>query len=670
VQVARSACPLDCPDRCSLEVRIEDGRVVSLEGSHVNPLTDGFICAKVRNYPARVYGPDRLLRPLRRNGPKGSGSFVPISWSDALDEIAGRIESARRRFGGEAILPFAYGGSNGLVTQGTTDERLFRTLGASRLLRTVCAAQTGAVSEALYGKMPCLDLVEFERARFILIWGANPRASNIHLLPLLKRARDAGARVALVDPRRTLGAGFIDMHLPVLPGSDGAVALAMIGHLGRSARVDRAFLATHATGWERLLERASEWTLERAAARAGVGAQEIAGLAEAYADADPAMLRCGWGVERNRNGEASVAAILALPAVAGKFGKGGGYALSTAEAYRANGERLAGVPEAPVRAINMSQLGRALLEEKAPPISVLFVYDANPAVTLPDQNRVQQGLMRDDLFTVVFDQVLTDTARFADVVLPATTFLEHAEIAGAYGTYGVLLGEAVIPPLGEAKPNAEVFHLLAERLGVDPGPRDDALLSSALAAIEGRFAGDEEPGDVGVRRLARLRSDGILRCEFPGPLPVPFETTFPGTEDRKVHLWPEALGDDPYFIQDDPGGAAYPLALVSPSTDRSICSTLGEVGFTAASVEMHPHDARVRGLAQGQEVRVHNGLGEVRVPMCLNAALRPGVVSLPKGIWTRHTRNGSVASALVPDGLSPVASGACFNDARVEVGPA
>ena len=638
--------------------------MVALEGSRVNPVTGGFICSKVRRYPERVYGPDRLLHPLRRVGPKGEARFARITWDEALDEVAARLESARREFGGDSILPFAYGGSNGILSQGILDERLFRRLGASRLLKTVCAAQTGAAAGALYGKMASVDFPDFAKARLILLWGGNPKHSNVHLLPFLKRAREAGAKVALVDPRRTLSDAWIDVHLPVFPGTDAAVALAMIGHIERIGAVDRAFLEAHAVGYERLLERAREWTLERAAALARVEARDIAGLAEAYAEAQPALIRCGWGVERNRNGEAAVAAILALPAVAGKFGRaGGGYALSSSEAYKVDVEPLVGVPQPQVRAINMSRLGRVLLEEE-PPVRLLFVYDANPAVTLPDQHRVRRGLEREDLFTVVFDQVMTDTARFADVVLPATTFLEQRELSTSYGTYALMYAEAVIPPRGEAKPNAEVFALLLERLGHPVGPTGDALLEGALAAVGGPLAGD--PGG----RYERLRREGILRFDFPGERPVQFGSVVPQTPDGKARLWPEELGDDPYRVLADPGDEAHPLALISPASDRTICSTLGEFNLTRVCVELHPADAAARELRDGQSVRAYNPLGEVIAPLRVNAELRPGVAMIPKGQWTRFSANGAVATALVPDALSGPSSGACFNDARIQVAAA
>jgi len=661
--VARSVCPLDCPDRCGLDVSVEEGRVVRIEGNRVNPVTGGFACAKVRRFGERVYGPDRVRHPLRRVGRKGEGRFERIGWDAALDAIAARLRETRESHGGEAILPFAYGGSNGLLTQGGADERLFRGLGASRLLRTVCAVQTGLAAQALYGTMPSVDFPDFEEARLVIVWGANPKHSNVHLMPYLRQVRERGGKVALVDPRRALGAGFVDLQLSVRPGTDLVVALAMIARLEAQGAVDHGFLREHAHGAERLLEAARAWSLDRAAATAGVAAAEIAALADAYAEADPALIRCGWGVERNRNGEAAVAAILALPALAGKFGRrGGGYALSSSEAFAVDADRLAGVPEPGTRAVNMSQLGRVLLEA-LPPVRALFVFDANPAATLPDQGRVLAGLSREDLFTVVFDPVLTDTALFADVVLPATTFLEHAELNTSYGTYSVMLGEPVIAPVGESKSNAEVFRLLGERLGIGGFLAGDAAIREALAAIGGRMAGDED-------RLARLRREGRLGFDFPGERPVQFGTVFPGTADGRIRLWPSELGQTPYRFLPEEADPDHPLTLISPSTEHSICSTLAEYGFKEAWVELHPDEAAARGLRQGQEVRVRNGLGEVRVPLRLNPALRPGVALIPKGTWRRHSRNGTCGTALVPDFVSPLSGGACYNDARVQVGAA
>ena len=665
---AHTVCPLDCPDRCSLEVTVEAGRVTEIEGSRVNPATEGYICGKVRSFGKRLYGPERVLHPLRRTGAKGEGAFERISWDEALDTIVDRFAAIRDESGGEAILPFRYGGSNGLLTHDASDARLFNGLGASRLLRTVCAAPTGFAAKSLYGKMASTDFADFEAARFIIVWGANPRDSNIHLVPWLKRARAAGAKIAVVDPRRIAGPGLADTHLAVWPGTDAAVALAMIAHLEREGAVDRSFLEKHATGWERLLEHARPWTLERAATLARVEAKAIASLAETYAAADPALIRCGWGLERNRNGESSVAAVLALPAVAGKFGKrGGGYAMSASGTYRVSDETLSGTTEPKVRAVNMNHLGRALLEETEPPIRALFVYNANPVVTVPDQGRILQGLAREDLFTVVFEQVMTDTVKWADIVLPATTFLEHRDLSTSYGGYGVMLGEPVVPPQGEARSNEEVFTAIGRRLGI-PGserwPTGEEQMARALAAIEGPLA-ERDPS----RRLARLREEKILKFDFPGERPVQMLTAMPRTSDGKIHLWPEDVWPAPYAVRDlkDDGVGRYPLALISPSSDRTISSTMAEYGFKEAALAMHPADAAARGLGDGVRVRVHNELGEVVVRLKINDEMRPGVVNLPKGIWNRHTGNNRVGTWLVPDAVTMASGGACFNDARVEV---
>lgn len=662
-EVRRSVCPMDCPDRCSLDVELRYGRVVSIRGSRVHPLTSGYICTKVSRFARRLYGPDRVLFPLRRSGPKGSGQFVRISWDDAVAEVAAKYQSVLKSFGGEAILPFYYGGSNGVLTQNFVDAYFFRRLGASRLARTLCAASTSAALDALYGKMPGVAFEDYAEAKFILIWGANPANSNIHLVPYLKVAKRRGARIAVVDPRKILGDGLVDLSLQPYPGSDVAVALAMIHHLDRQGCADRLFLSKHATGWQELFRYAEKFPLERAALIARVPAREIARLAEAYAEADPALLRCGWGLERNRNGLASVAAVLALPAVAGKFGKaGGGYTLSNGGAFRVDDTKLVGVPEAGTRVVNMNLLGRVLLEETAPPIGALFVYNCNPAATVPHHNLVVKGLRREDLFTVVLDQVMTDTAAFADIVLPATTFLEHTELNKSYGGYALQLGEPVIEPQGEAKSNAEVFQMLGRALGWTDGllaEDSEALLRRAVEAVQGPLESGKD--------LESLRERRIAFFDFPGPRPVQFSTVYPGTSDGKIHLYSMSLGAEPYRYLEDPSTPDFPLALISPSSNKTISSTMSEYNLPVARLEMSPEDAEERSLKDGERVRVFNNLGEVHCFLRVDSRLRRGIVSLAKGIWRRATLNGVVGTALVPDRVTPVSGGACFNDARVQV---
>jgi anaerobic selenocysteine-containing dehydrogenase len=656
----RTACPLDCPDSCSMTATIEDGRISKLNGNHHHPVTRGFICAKVRHFTSRVYGRDRLLRPGIRTGRKGAGQFEWVEWGEALDYIARKMEEARDRYGAESILPFSYGGSNGLLTQDTTDARLFRRFGASRLARTVCASPTGAASQALYGKMPSVGYEDYAHARLIVVWGANPSASAIHLVPHIREAQRNGARLVVIDPRNTPLARLADLHLPVRPGTDVVVALALHRYLFEGGLADTAFLDAHATGADRLRERAAPWTLQRAAEVSGVPANDVRRFAAIYAESSPAVIRCGWGLERNRNGGNAAAAILALPAVAGKFGvRGGGYSMSNSGAWDITNTWV-GADEPPTRVVNMNQLGRVLTENPQPPVMVLFVYNCNPLATMPDQNRVRRGLERDELTTVVFDQVMTDSALYADVVLPATTFLEAYDIARAYGPINLQMTQPVIDAVGEARPNVDVFAELEQRLGLrqDGDPATDIeMMMKILDALP-------EPISQALKEQGRP----VPPCGF---APVQFVDVFPRTPDARIHLFPEALDREAplglYAYQDDPATDQYPLALISPSTEKTISSTLGELDDRPADLSIHPDDARERTIEDGDRIRVFNALGEVRCLVSVSPIVRPGTVSLAKGLWSRSTENGSTANALSPDALSDLGAGACFNDSRVQV---
>ena len=660
--VVETACPLDCPDSCSLRVETAGGRVVAIGGSERNPVTAGFICSKVRQFGERVHGPLRILHPMVRVGPKGNAAFSPVPWEEAIDLIASRLEETRDTFGGEAILPFCYGGSNGLLTQDALDARLFRRLGASRLAPNVCAAPTSAALDAMYGRMASVAYEDFSHARLIVIWGANPSVSGIHLVPFIDAARKEGAKLVVVDPRVTPMARSADLHVPLTPGTDLAVALALHRHLFESGAADQAFLAAHANGAERLRERAAEWSFDRAAAVAGIQASTIQAFAELYAAASPALVRCGWGLERNRNGGSAAAAVLALPAVAGKFGvRGGGFALSNSSAWAIDRTWI-GEAEPDTRVINMNHLGRVLTEDVQPPVKALFVYNANPAVTIPNQNLVLRGLARTDLFTVVFDQVMTDTAAFADVVLPATTFLEGYDIARGYGAISLQMVQPVIDAVGESRPNPDVFGQLLAATGLDDGARDDP--EGELETLLGVLASLPD----GVGDDLRNGRRPVPSC---GLAPVQFADVFPGTPDKKAHLFPEALDRGSaaglYHYLPDPASRDFPLALISPATDRTISSTLGELPGPDATLVMHPLDSRPRGLEEGATVRVFNELGEVMCKLSIEPTVRPGTVVLPKGLWRPSTINRSTATALAPDTLSDVGAGACFNDARVQV---
>jgi anaerobic selenocysteine-containing dehydrogenase len=659
--VLPSACPLDCPDHCSLDVTVRNGAIVRIEGSRRSRVTNGFICAKVRDFGDRVYGPHRLLQPAIRTGPKGQGAFRPATWDEALDHIAARLRSVADQHGPASILPLSYGGSNGMLTAGTTDVRLFRRLGAAELLKTVCAAPTGRAAAGLYGKMPGVAFEDYVEARLIVVWGANPSDSGIHLVPFIREAQARGAKLVVVDPRRTPLAKKADLHLTPRPGTDLPLALAVIRWLFEHGGADHAFLSAHATGVEALRARAAFWSLARAAAICQVDAAAIERFARDYATTSPAVIRSGWGQERNRNGGSATAAILALPAVAGKFGvRGGGYTMSNSSAWKLSTESLINADEPTVPTVNMNQLGRHLIGLQTPNIHALFVYNANPLATLPDQERVRSGLLRDDLFTVVFEQVMTDTARYADVLLPATTFLEHREIQKGYGALSLQDAPPVIAPQGEARPNLEVFADLTRRLGLErPGDVND--IDSFARHLENQV------GDRGAGKLG----DGAVVYPRTGATPIMFRDHQPGTRDGKIHLFPLALDEETprglYVYQDDPTTEDFPLVLISPATRRTISSTLGELYRGAAAVELHPDDATARGLATGDPVRVWNALGEVHCELRVSRDQRPGVAFLAKGLWAHNTANGATANALAPDTLTDLGGGACFNDARVEI---
>ena len=656
-----SVCPLDCPDTCSLAVTVEEGRITKVDGSRRNPYTDGYICAKVRRYPQRVYSPLRVLYPQRRVGPKGAGRFARISWDEAIDTITVRFKQIIGTDGPEAILPYHYGGSNGLFGEGAADARFFNRLGASELLKTICAAPTGATYRAMFGTMGGVPPDDYDRVRAIILWGVNPSATSIHLTAHVRAAQRAGAFVAVIDPRRTPLARTASLHLQLLPGTDVVLAFAVLNELIRRDRVDHAFLDAHVNGFEELARAAAEYPVPSAAAICGVAARAIEALAEAYAAASPAVVRCGWGVERNRNGGNAVRAILALPAVAGKFGvRGGGMTMSLSRAFPVNSTVLArpDLRQWPARQINMTQLGRVLTEPQTPPVRAVFVYNANPVAMAPNQNRIVEGLARDELFTVVHDEVLTDTARFADIVLPATTIFEHSELHKSYGHYYLQYSDAVIAPIGESVSNPELFGRLARAMGFDElevvATADD-LLHDALDMDRSRIGG------VGGEEIKKTK---IAQVRFQGHELVQFGTDFPTTPSGKVELCPPELGP-PTYTPASP--TPYPLALLSPSSDKTINSIFGEFNLPNPTLRMHPADAAARMIRDGGVVRVYNDLGEVHVHVRVRDEMRPGVVILPKGLWCSSTLNGATATALVPDHLTDIGDGACFNDARVEV---
>jgi anaerobic selenocysteine-containing dehydrogenase len=656
----QTACPLDCPDACSLDVTVERGRIVTIDGSRVAPSTEGYICGKVRRFDRRVYSEERLQYPAVRTGAKGKGLWKRVTWDEALELAAAKMRHAAERLGAESIVPFHYGGSNGILTNDLEDARFFRRLGATRLARTVCAAPTTAAATALYGKMAGVAYEDYAQAKLVVVWGANPTASGIHLVPHIKKAHDAGAKLVVIDPRRTALARQADLHLALRPGTDLPLALAVIRELFESGRADRAFLEAHTTGADDLRRVAREWTIERAATECGVDAAAVRTFVDWYAAISPAVLRCGWGQERNRNGGSATMAILALPAVAGKFGvRSGGYTMSNSAIWGITAETLIDTPAPETRVLNMNHLGRALTEWTDPPVSVLFAYNCNPLATMPDQNRVRRGLEREDLFTIVFDQVMTDSALYADLLLPATTFLEHYDIAKGYGAYHLQLVRPVIDAVGEARPNHDVFRDLGARMGIAEPDVDGLGESGALLDVTGRLPDATRAG---------LYDDGIVAGPA-GGRPVQFVDVWPNTPDRRVHLFPaDVIASHGLFTyQPDPATPEAPLALISPASERTISSTLGEFRPGVVALKIHPADAAARSITDRDTIRVWNTLGEVQCLARVTPEVPPGTVSLPKGLWARSTINGSTANALAPDSLTDIAGGACFNDARVDV---
>ena len=675
VRVERpSVCPLDCPDTCSLTVTVEDDRIVAIRGSHANPYTGGVLCAKVPEaYPAFVHGAGRLRTPLRRVGAKGEGRFARITWAEALDLVHERFAAVVAEHGPQAILPLNYAGPHGMLAGGSMDLRFFHKLGASLLdRRPLCGGIRTEAWVGTFGSVPGIRPEQIAHARLIIVWGNNVTWSNLHLMPLINRARKAGARLVVVDPRRTVIARRADLHIALRPGTDVLLAWAVAAELERRDGIDRAFVERHVEGFEEFMALARRWSVSEAARVCGVSEGDIRALAEWYHTLAPAAIGVGNGLERNQNGGSGIRAIFALPALGGKFGvPGGGLVNGASFAFPKTPRRLARpdlVPEG-TRTLNIIDVGRHLLDASlVPPIKAVFIYNHNPVVVHPDQNRLRRGLEREDLFVVGSDVVMTDSLAYADVVLPACSHFEHADLYPAYGQHWLQRAEPVIPPQGEALPNTEIFRRLAARFGfTDPIFRasDAELMDDALDPDDRRLAGV---------RPSTLPTDRALAMTIDGEDAVMFGNVFPKTPSGKVELASTYL-ERKYGARLPswrPVESRYPLALISPASDRRITSTFGglHVGDGPPPLEMHPDDARARGLHDGMRVRVWNDLGEIRLPLRISDAVVRGVVATLKGAWLATSERGQTVSALCPAHHADISEGACFNDARVEVAAA
>jgi anaerobic selenocysteine-containing dehydrogenase len=667
----RGACPHDCPDTCGVVTEVEDGRAVKFVGDPDHPVTHGWLCAKVRPYLDHVYHPERLLYPLRRVGPKGGGQWQRISWDDALDEIGRRWRSICERYGPEAILPYSYSGTLGLVQMTVSSSRFWNRLGASRLERSICGAAAECAIEKTLGKRWSQPYADVLHSKLIVIWGHNPVSTAPHFMPFLRQAQHAGCYVVVIDPRRSATAQTANLHLAPKPGTDGILALGVAHVLVTEGLHDEGWLNAHTIGWPQLRERISEFPPERVAASTGLPEETIRSFARLYATRRPGLIKMADGINRNYNGGQNVRAVCTLPALTGQYGtRGGGLAYSTS-GYLQWVQPLSKESPPPGRMVNMNRLGAALLGEATnPPIQSLYVFGANPVGSTPNAGKIVQGLLRDDLFTVVHELFLTDTADYADLVLPATSQLEHVDLHKAYGQTLLTYNRPAIAPLGECKSNWEVMGLLAKTMGF----HDSWLHQSADEVIDEVLTTTAKvnPFLRGVT-LERLQREGFV------PLAIETPTPFAGgvfpTPSGKVELVSQALADaglDPlpgrFRPLDDDNDL---LTLLSAASHHFVSSSLAnQPGLLKNAgtpfVEIHPQDAEPRGIHNGEDVILENSRGQVCLRALVTDAVRPGVVSSPKGRWSKLS-GGRNVNWTTTDELGDLAGQSTFHSTRVRL---
>jgi anaerobic selenocysteine-containing dehydrogenase len=646
-----------------MHVSVEDGRAVAVAGDPDHPITVGFLCGKVSNYLDRVYAEDRILHPLVRRGPKGQGSFERVSWDEALDRVADGLARVRDEYGGEAILPYSYMGTQGLIQGNIMSARVMNALGATDLERTICATAGIAGTVMAHGVSPEVDPEEWPHARYVLVWGWNPMSTAPHLWRKLLDARKAGARIVVVDPFRSRTARVADEHLRPLPGTDAALGLGMMRAIVDAGLEDEDWCRAHAEGYDELLAKLADFPVERASDISGVDAETIARVGREFASTRPALLRLGVGAQRHLGAPAAYSTLASLPALTGAWrDRGGGCSyIPTATAAAVSDYSLQGVEllPGPVRTINMSQVGAALTDAALdPPLKALLCWNSNPAAIAPDQEQVLAGLRRDDLFTVVLEQFMTDTAAHADVVLPATTQLEHRDVVFSWGHHYLTWNEPAIEPLGEAKPNTEAFRLIAERLGFD----DPVFRESDEELIDRLLAGFDE-GD--------LRERGWTKIDL-GQGPTPHADGGFATESGKVILRGDYVS--PAEVADETLGKRFPLALVTPKTHLFLNSTFANQRRQHSAqprpeVIVSPEDARSRRIEDGAAVRIWNDRGAFTCAARVSDDARPGVLVAPMGWWNRDYERGRSAQATTSQRLTELGNAPTFNDNRVEIEP-
>ncbi len=717
-RIVHTVCSHDCPDSCGVLVTVDgDGRAVKVAGDPSHPVTQGFLCGKVAKYLDRVYAPERILFPLRRKpgvakGPLVKGreheAFERVSWDEALDAIAARLKETAEEFGPESILPYSYAGTIGVLGYGSMDRRFFHRLGASQLDRTICSEAGGVAWNLVYGKKLGTPTEDFRLAKLILAWGANIHGNNVHLWPMVEQARRNGARLIVIDPYRTRTAALADWHIAIRPGTDGALALGLMHVILNEGLEDRAYIAEMTHGFDRLAGLAREYPPERVAAWTGMTAAQIEQLAREYATTRPAALRLNYGVQRTENGGTAVRAIAMLPALTGAWKyRGGGGQLSTSGAFkwdedalRRPGLALASPLKRLARVVNMSALGQALEmqgtgnreqgtgNDDGPPVKALFVYNSNPGAVAPNHNAVKRGLARTDLFTVVHELFFTDTTDYADYILPATTFLEHTDVQGAYGHYFVQLSEKAIDPPGEARSNVWLFSQLAQRMGFDEPCFRDAEEDLIRAALAIGPDGHSTRPQMEHITLEDLKEQGHIPLAFHSdPEGRPFQPYVSGslaTTSGKIEFFSETLAAQgldglPAFIPSvesrfGEGAKRYPLEFLGRKADNYMNSTFANLdghrkmeARTSQRLEMHPSDASARGIAEGDAVRIWNDRGELRLTAMMNASLPVGVVA-GKLDWAKLSADGTNVNALTSERLTDLGQAATFYSTLVEVG--
>lgn len=675
--IRHSVCALDCPDTCSLLVNVEDGHGSRLRGDPAHPITQGFLCGKVAKYLDREYSPERLLHPLRRLGAKGEGRFEQISWDAALDEIASRLGAAAKEHGPESILPYSYAGTMGMLQGSGMDRRFFHRLGASRLDRTICSAAGSAGLMATMGLRYGTEPEQFRHSKLIIAWGANVLGTNVHLWPFIVEARRNGAKFYVIDPVKNRTGALADKFFQVNPGSDLALALGLMHVIFRDSLEDAVYLAEHTSGSDSLRALAADYTPDRVAAWTGITAADIESLAVEYATTRPAAIRVNYGVQRSERGGSAVRAITMLPAVTGSWKEvGGGLQLSTSQSFQFNRPSL----ERPdlqelsslgreARLVNMTELGSALTSLNEPPVKALVVYNSNPAAIAPDQTKVRAGLLREDLFTVVLEQFQTDTANFADIVLPVTTFLEHSDLYLAYGHYYVQLARPALPRPGEVRSNNDIFRELAKRIGF----QDACFAESEDDMIRGLLQSGH-PFLDGIT-LERLEREHFVRLNVAGEGEafLPFALGNFGTPDGRARLDAAGLAYTPPAESrqgDQQLRDSYPLELITPKNDDSMNSTFGNrkgVDEQTASLWLHEEDAERRRIRTGDFVRVFNARGSLRLKARVDGKVAPGVVMSPSVRWAKLAGDGKNTNILTSERLTDIGGGPTFYSCLVQV---